>query len=99
MTKHFSASTAIGGAGLASVLLFSLGEPASAHHLMGLFKLGPSPLTGLLSGVMHPLLGPDHLLFLLALGLVGLQQSSRWLLGLLLTGLAAAGLGIWLPTG
>ena len=64
---------------------------------MEVFKLGPGPMAGLLSGVMHPLLGPDHLLFLLALGLVGLQQQRRWLIGLLLTGLAAAGLGIWLP--
>jgi urease accessory protein len=46
---------------------------------------------------MHPLLGPDHLLFLLSLGLVGLQQPRRWLLGLLATGLAAAGLGLWFP--
>ncbi|MFZ4803125.1 MAG: HupE/UreJ family protein [Synechococcus lacustris] len=97
MTKHFSAGYAVGGLGLASVLVLCLQGPASAHHLMGLFKLGPSPLSGLLSGLMHPLLGPDHLLFLLAIGLVGLQQPRRWLLGLLVTGLAAAGLGIWLP--
>lgn len=45
----------------------------------------------------HPLLGPDHLLFLLALGLVGLRQSGRWLIGLLATGLAASGLGLLLP--
>jgi len=57
----------------------------------------PTPLAGLLSGVGHPLLGPDHLLFLLALGLVGLRQSGRWLIGLLATGLAASGLGLLLP--
>jgi urease accessory protein len=72
--------------------------PASAHHLMELFHQSePTPLAGVLSGLGHPLLGPDHLLFLLALGMVGLRQSGRWLIGLLATGLAASGLGLLLP--
>lgn len=72
--------------------------PASAHHLMELFhQTQATPLAGLLSGIGHPLLGPDHLLFLLALGLVGLKQSGRWMLGLLAAGLAASGLGLVLP--
>lgn len=72
--------------------------PASAHHLMELFQQSQiTPLAGLLSGLGHPLLGPDHLLFLLALGLVGLRQSGRWMLGLLATGLSASGLGLLLP--
>jgi urease accessory protein len=40
---------------------------ASAHHLMG----GKTPSTfvdGILSGVGHPIIGPDHLAFLVALG-------------------------------
>ncbi len=83
---------------LALPLLVLLGEvPASAHHLMGLLQLKPGPLAGIISGLGHPVLGPDHLLFLLSLGLVGLQQPRRWLLGLLATGLAASGLGLWLP--
>jgi urease accessory protein len=56
-----------------------------------------TPLAGLLSGIGHPLLGPDHLLFLLALGLVGLQQPGRWMIALLATGLAASGVGLLLP--
>ncbi|WP_255007525.1 HupE/UreJ family protein [Cyanobium sp. ATX 6F1] len=83
---------------MALLLLVLLGEaPASAHHLMGLFQLKPGPAAGILSGLGHPVLGPDHLLFLLSLGLVGLQQPRRWILGLLATGLAASGLGLWLP--
>ncbi|MCP9850557.1 HupE/UreJ family protein [Cyanobium sp. Morenito 9A2] len=83
---------------LALPLLLLLGAaPVSAHHLMGLFQLKPGPLAGILSGLGHPVLGPDHLLFLLALGLAGLQQPRRWLVGLLATGLAASGLGLWLP--
>lgn len=65
---------------------------------MALFHLNKvTPMAGLLSGIGHPLLGPDHLLFLLALGLVGLQQSGRWMIALLATGLAASGIGLLLP--
>ena len=72
----------------AGLLLLLAAAPASAHHLMELFhQQQPTPLAGLLSGLGHPLLGPDHLLFLLALALVGLQRSSRWMLGLLAVGL------------
>ena len=80
---------------VALVLLFA--APASAHHLMGLFHLTPSPFSGLVSGLAHPLFGPDHLLFLLALGLVGLQKRLSWVLGLLATGLAGSCLGLALP--
>lgn len=82
--------------GVAALSLLAA-APASAHHLMGFFHLTPSPLSGLLSGLGHPLLGPDHLLFLLALGLVGLQRPTRWVLGLLATGLSASLLGLVLP--
>jgi urease accessory protein len=46
-----------------------LAAPASAHHVMG----GRMPATfmeGLLSGLGHPVIGPDHLAFLLAVGVV-----------------------------
>jgi urease accessory protein len=82
--------------GAAALLLLSA-APASAHHLMGFFHLTPSPLSGLVSGLAHPLLGPDHLLFLLALGLVGLQKRLGWVIGLLATGLAGSSLGLALP--
>ena len=85
-------------AGLALLAVQFWPAPASAHHLMALFHLNKvTPLAGLLSGIGHPLLGPDHLLFLLALGLVGLQQSGRWMIALLATGLAASGIGLLLP--
>jgi urease accessory protein len=80
--------------GLVAVLAAA---PAMAHHPMESMGLTPSPLSGLLSGLAHPLLGPDHLLFLIALALVGLQQSGRWMVSLLAVGLAASGLGLVLP--
>ena len=50
--------------GLVAASLFS---PAHAHHPFGMGdSTNLSALQGLLSGIGHPLLGPDHLLFLLA---------------------------------
>ncbi len=82
---------------LPAALLLLGATPASAHHLMELFQIQPGPLGGFLSGVGHPLLGPDHLLFLLGLGLVGLGQPLRWVIGLLAVGLSASGLALLLP--
>lgn len=77
--------------------LVLLAPAAQAHHLMELLHLQPTPISGLLSGLAHPLLGPDHLLFLLALALVGLQRRRSWMLALLATGLLGSGLGLVAP--
>ena len=81
----------------ALAILALLPEAAHAHHLMHLLHLKPTPLTGLLSGLAHPVLGPDHLLFLLALSLVGLRHRISWMLALLATGLGGSCLGLVLP--
>src|SRR5215467_13933519 len=56
--------------------LLATAGTASAHHLMG----GKTPSTfteGILSGVGHPIIGPDHLAFLIALGIaVGVARLS-----------------------
>ena len=84
--------------GLALLLLsLAMAAPAQAHHLMELTHLAPSPLTGFLSGLAHPILGPDHLLFLCALSLVGLRQRAPWMLALLATGLLGSVVGLVLP--
>src|SRR5262249_8678755 len=41
---------------------------ASAHHLMG-GKIPSTFAEGVLSGLGHPIIGPDHLAFLVALGI------------------------------
>ncbi len=74
-----------------------LAAPASAHHLMDLTGMKPGVVSGLLSGLAHPILGPDHLLFLLAIGLVGIVQPFRWVLALLTCGLVGNALGLALP--
>ncbi len=52
------------------LLAVSTALPASAHHAMG--KATPSSLMqGLLSGFGHPVIGLDHLLFILAVGVAG----------------------------
>ena len=56
-------------AALVTVPLFLSASSVSAHHPMG----GKTPSTfmeGMLSGLGHPVIGPDHLAFLLAVGVV-----------------------------
>jgi urease accessory protein len=52
-----------------TLALLLAATPASAHHVMG----GKTPSTlfeGLLSGLGHPVIGADHLAFLVAVGIV-----------------------------
>lgn len=85
-----------------SLLLLAPLAPALAHHPFGM-KDGAdlSAWQGLLSGIGHPLLGPDHLLFLLALAFVGLKRAQRWTLPLLAVGLGGSALAqvVTLPAG
>ena len=74
-----------------------LAAPARAHHLMEITGLAPTAGNGLLSGLAHPVIGPDHLAFLLALSLLGLTQRRRWMLALLAVGLLGTLLGLLLP--
>ncbi|WP_439599368.1 HupE/UreJ family protein [Falsiroseomonas sp.] len=81
--------------------LLLLAGPAAAHHPMG----GELPSTlwhGLASGLAHPVIGPDHLAFLLAIGLVAGLAGWGWMRPLSfalasLAGVAAGWLGLWLP--
>jgi len=62
--------------GIAGAGLFLSAGVASAHHLMG-GKIPSTISDGILSGVGHPVIGPDHLAFLLALGItVGVARLS-----------------------
>ncbi len=78
-------------------LVLLAGLPALAHHPVELFHWQPTPLNGLMSGLFHPVLGPDHLLFLLALSLVGLRHRAGWMLGLLAVGLGGSAVGLLVP--
>jgi len=64
--------------------------PALAHHAMG----GVTPSTfaqGLLSGLGHPIIGIDHLAFLVAIGVVVGLAGLNLILPVLFVGLSAAG--------
>lgn len=81
----------------ALLALFTSALPALAHHPMG----GQTPTTfmqGLLSGFGHPIIGPDHLAFILAAGLIAWRfaGSGRWLLPLAFVAATAAGSGVHL---
>ena len=76
----------------------SLISPAHAHHPFGMGdSTDLSALQGLLSGIGHPLLGPDHLLFLLAIAFIGLQRPRAWVLPLLAAGLGGSVLSQFVP--
>jgi urease accessory protein len=53
---------------LASAFLLAA-TPASAHHVMG-GKMPSTFVEGLLSGLGHPVIGPDHLAFMVAVGVI-----------------------------
>jgi urease accessory protein len=95
-TRGASGRRALALLGLTS-LAVTAALPAQAHHAMELFHWKPTAVNGLISGLLHPVLGPDHLLFLLALSLVGLRHRSTWMLGLLAVGLAGSGMGLLVP--
>ena len=66
---------------------FLIASPALAHHPFEGATETFSNFDGLLSGLAHPLLGIDHLLFLLSIGLVGGISLSGWAIPLLFSGL------------
>jgi len=77
---------------------FSLFSPVHAHHPFGMGDSSAlTPLQGLLSGIGHPLLGPDHLLFLLAIAFIGLPRPRTWVLPLLAAGLGGSVLSQFIP--
>jgi urease accessory protein len=78
-----------------------IATPAFAHHVMG-GKIPSTFMEGFLSGLGHPVIGPDHLAFLVALGVVVGMGGLNLLLPALFVGAMAIGVvvhvnGIDLP--
>lgn len=71
------------------------GTPGWAHHpFEGVEPQDFSLVQGLVSGLGHPLLGTDHLVFLLAIVVMTVLTTRRWVLPLLASGLAGSGLAV-----
>jgi urease accessory protein len=77
-------------------LLASLATPASAHHAMG-GKLPTTFSEGLLSGLAHPVLGLDHLAFVIAIGIAAALVPAG--VGLIGAFFAASAAGILVHVG
>ena len=99
MTNFLASPRPLRQASVCAVASLLIASPAFAHHPFGMGDSGAlTAWQGLLSGLGHPLLGPDHhLLFLLALGFVGLQRPLRWVLPLLAIGLGGSLLSQFIP--
>ena len=66
-----------------SIALLPLAPPALAHHVMG-GRLPDTAWYGLLSGLGHPIIGIDHLAFVLGVGLMAYLAGRIVLLPVLL---------------
>ena len=98
LTTFQTSAKALRLVAIAALPLLLIASPVLAHHPFGMGDSGAlTAWQGLLSGLGHPLLGPDHLLFLLALGFVGLQRPLRWVLPLLAIGLGGSLLSQFIP--
>ncbi|MDX2157989.1 MAG: HupE/UreJ family protein [Hyphomicrobiaceae bacterium] len=76
--------------------LILLATPASAHHAMD-GKLPSTLLEGLLSGLGHPVIGPDHLAFIIAIGIAAALVPAG--LGVIGAFIAASTAGVLIHLG
>lgn len=78
---------------LAGLLLMSTQGAVQAHHVMD----GELPRTigqGFLSGLAHPVIGLDHLAFIVAIGLLSLRWSRGLVMPLIILPAALLGSGV-----
>ncbi|KPQ33401.1 MAG: urease accessory protein [Phormidesmis priestleyi Ana] len=83
------------GLGIVSLLLLS--SPAFAHHPLD-GRLPANMFEGLFSGLAHPVIGIDHLAFVIAAGLVGalMRRGIVIPIAFVLASLGGTGLHLWL---
>jgi urease accessory protein len=83
---------ALGGSGLLALLLTN---PALAHHPMG-NQTPTNFIEGFLSGLGHPVIGLDHLAFVIAVGLLAATRARGIILPITFVIAALLGTGIHL---
>ncbi|MEM8810469.1 MAG: HupE/UreJ family protein, partial [Cyanobacteria bacterium P01_G01_bin.38] len=80
---------------LVCLAVFILSTPAFAHHPFG----GSTPssfVDGFLSGLGHPVIGPDHLVFTIVVGLLATRLKPQWAMPAAFLAAALAGTGMHL---
>lgn len=90
---HRWLKAALSRGGLTVPLLIAAASAAHAHHAMG----GRTPATmveGLLSGLGHPVIGIDHLAFVVAVGLVAGMAGLSLIMPTLFIAASAAGVAL-----
>lgn len=95
MRGHGAMENANRWAGVAALSLIGLlvSTPASAHHVVG----GTTPSSswqGLLSGLAHPVLGLDHLVFVVAAGMIAARHRRGIVVPLAFAAASLAGTGV-----
>ncbi|MXY63428.1 MAG: hydantoin utilization protein [Synechococcus sp. SB0673_bin_10] len=82
---------------MGGIAALTAATPGWTHHpFEGVQPQDLNLLQGLVSGFGHPLLGVDHLVFLLAIVVMTALTTQRWVLPLLASGLAGSGLAVLL---
>ena len=80
---------------IAAIAILSLAQPALAHHPLG-GNLPANMFEGFLSGVGHPVIGLDHLAFVIAAGLIAATKPRGFLIPLAFVIASVVGTGLHL---
>ena len=90
-------STLLAASGLMATVLLLLLAPARAHHpFEGIAAENLNLAQGFISGIGHPLLGADHLVFLLSLALIATLSRQTLSIPLLVSSLVGSLLAVQL---
>lgn len=86
------------GTGMAiGMATWLMASPAFAHHPLD-GKLPSNFFEGFMSGLGHPVIGLDHLAFIIAVGLIAVNRVWGWLVPLAFVVASMAGTGIHLQS-
>ncbi len=85
----------VGLLAVSMLALLFVATPALAHHAMG-GKMPSNFFEGFLSGIAHPLIGPDHFAFIVAVGLLAVGRKQGILIPVVFVLAAMLGTGLHL---
>lgn len=80
---------------LTCIALLSAASPAAAHHALS-GKLPANFFEGFMSGLAHPIIGIDHFVFVVAIGLLCARQPNKFCIPAAFVLAAMSGTGIHL---